>query len=168
MNLARYLRPELIDLDLTVAVEPRDEEEAARDYFRWRIKEEVIARLVRLFELSGEIRNPTRLGKDIIYREKQVSTGLQDGLALPHVRSLQARSLVVVFARSVEGVEFLSLDGKPAHIFFALAAPPYDDDLFLECYRWVGRAFTEEFWLYDALLEAATPDEVLSILHGLP
>jgi PTS system fructose-specific IIC component len=168
MNLARFLRPQLMDLDLRVDLVPRDEEEAAKESFKWRCKEQVIEKLAELFARSGEIRNPTKLKKDIIYREKQVTTGLGKGIALPHIRSFQARVLVVVFARSVEGVEYLSLDGKPAHIFFGLTAPPYDDSLFLDGFAWVARSFKEEFWLYEALMSAQDSGEVLSILHGLP
>lgn len=167
MNLARLLRPELIELDLEVSLEPKDEEEASRASFRWKCKEEVIGQIVEVFDRSGEIRNSARFKKDIIYREKQVSTGIGKGIALPHIRSLQARTLVAIFARSTEGVEYLSLDGKPSHIFFGLAAPPYDDKVFLEGFAWVVRSFKDEFWLYDALMSARDPGEVLSILHGL-
>lgn len=167
MNIARYLKPELIELDIRIELEARDEEEAAKDSFRWKLKEKAIEKLVEIFDRSGEIRNASKFKKDIVYREKQVSTAVGNGIALPHIRSLQARKLVAIFARSLEGVEYLGLDGKPTHFFFGLASPPYDDKLYLEAFSWVARSFKEELWLFDALMSAHDADEILSILHGL-
>ena len=167
MDLARLLKPELIELEIEIDLEARYEDEASSDTFRWRCKEKVIEQLVKIFVRSDEIRNASKFKKDIIYREKQVSTGIGRGIALPHIRSLQARTLVAIFARSVDGVEYMSLDQKPTHFFFGLTSPPYDDSLYLEAYSWVTRSFKEEFWLHDALMTAQNSEEVLSILHGL-
>jgi PTS system nitrogen regulatory IIA component len=55
-------------------------------------------------------------------REKLGSTGIGDGVALPHAKLQSAENIIVVFGRSIKGVPFESLDGKPAHLFFLLVA----------------------------------------------
>jgi PTS system nitrogen regulatory IIA component len=59
-------------------------------------------------------------------REQLGSTGVVKGVAFPHGRSLAVSKLMAVFARSVQGVQFDSMDGEPTHLFFVLLAPPQD------------------------------------------
>jgi len=56
-------------------------------------------------------------------REKLGSTGIGDGVAIPHGKITQLKELVVAFGRSKEGIPFDAIDGKPVHIFFLLLAP---------------------------------------------
>ncbi len=56
-------------------------------------------------------------------RENLGSTGLGNGVAFPHGRSLAIKELTVLFARSAAGVDFEALDGKPTHVFFLILAP---------------------------------------------
>lgn len=56
-------------------------------------------------------------------REKLGSTGIGDGIAIPHGKLKQVDELVCAFGRSMEGVDFKSLDGRPVHLFFLLIAP---------------------------------------------
>ena len=134
---------------------------------RWKQKELVLKEIVSLFEKSGEIRNPTKFYKDFVFRERQASTGIGKGIAIPHLRSMQARKAVATFARSVEGLEFLSHDGERSSLFFCITAPPYDDDLYLQIFQWIAQAFNEEEWLYDALLDVESPDEAIRILRSI-
>jgi PTS system fructose-specific IIC component len=85
-----------------------------------------------------------RLRCDLVNREKKATTGLSNGVAVPHVRTREAREFVVAFARSTPGLEFDSLDGQPAHLFIALVAPPYDDTLYLRIYKQLAEAFVNK------------------------
>ena len=64
----------------------------------------------------------------LINRESLGSTAIGKGVAFPHGRSLAIQELTVLFARSVQGVDFDALDGKPTHLFFLIIAPPQDRD----------------------------------------
>jgi len=69
----------------------------------------------------------------LMSRESLGSTAIGKGVAFPHGRSLAVQELSVLFARSVEGVEFDALDKKPTHLFFLIIAPPQDkENLYLQ------------------------------------
>lgn len=69
----------------------------------------------------------------LMTRESLGSTGIGKGVAFPHGRSLAIQELSVLFARSVEGVQFDALDKKPTHLFFLIIAPPQDkENLYLQ------------------------------------
>jgi mannitol/fructose-specific phosphotransferase system IIA component (Ntr-type) len=69
----------------------------------------------------------------LMTRESLGSTAIGKGVAFPHGRSLAVQELSVLFARSVEGVEFDALDKKPTHLFFLIIAPPQDkENLYLQ------------------------------------
>ena len=88
-----------------------------------RTKEDVLAQLSR----NVIDRHPYLDGQDLLQvlreREKLGSTGIGDGIAIPHGKSKSVNELVCAFARSREGVDFSSLDGRPVHLFFLLIAP---------------------------------------------
>ena len=66
-------------------------------------------------------------------RESLGSTGIGKGVAFPHGRSLAVQELTLLFARSVNGVDFDALDKKPTHLFFLIIAPPQDkENLYLQ------------------------------------
>jgi mannitol/fructose-specific phosphotransferase system IIA component (Ntr-type) len=168
MNLPRYLRPEQIQLGLAHGHLDTIDPDRDREDEKERLKAEVIEELSELFEVSGEIRNPTKFRKDFVNREKLGSTAIGGGVALPHVRSMQPRKTVVVFARTREGVWFDPLDGELTHIFFGITAPEYDDRDFYRFHKRISNAFVSEEWLPEALLEAEDEHEVLKILSNLP
>jgi mannitol/fructose-specific phosphotransferase system IIA component (Ntr-type) len=61
-------------------------------------------------------------------RESLGSTGLGEGVAFPHGRSLAIPSLMALFARSKKGVDYGAIDGKPVHLFFMFIAPPIEKE----------------------------------------
>jgi PTS system nitrogen regulatory IIA component len=69
----------------------------------------------------------------LLNRENLGSTGIGKGVAFPHGRSLAVQELTLLFARSVEGVDFDALDNKTTHLFFLIIAPPQDrENLYLQ------------------------------------
>ena len=64
-----------------------------------------------------------RLMKVLLERERLGSTGIGDGIAIPHGKLKDIGNLVLSFGRSIEGIDFESMDGKPVHLFFLLVAP---------------------------------------------
>jgi mannitol/fructose-specific phosphotransferase system IIA component (Ntr-type) len=171
VDIGRCLREELIRLDLAYRPEPLPDSVEPTPHnierHRWHGKEKVCAELAGLFAASGEIRNEHKFYLDLVNRERRASTAIGQGLAVPHVRSMQPRKLVLCFARSKEGVDYFSPDGAPVHLFFGVAAPSYDDAVYLRLYKWLAGAFTREEWLHGALMEAAEPGEIIRIIKSL-
>jgi len=135
LNLSRFLKPELIKLELDTKIEFDPEKETNFQKRLWKIKEAVLKDLVELLDKSGKVCNKHKLFLDLLNREKKASTAIGKGIAIPHVRTMQVREFVIGFARSKEGYEFDSLDKEPVHLFFISAAPPYDDALYLKVFK---------------------------------
>lgn len=79
--------------------------------------------MVRHLATQGHISDERFIMEMLKNRESLGSTGLGDGVAFPHGKSLAIKNLAVLFARSASGVDFDSLDGKPTKIFFLILAP---------------------------------------------
>src|SRR3989338_2938759 len=86
-------------------------------------KEGVIKELVDLLAGAVDIKDKEELVRSIMARESLGSTGIGQGIGIPHAKSQNAKNLVAAFGLSHKGVDFDSLDGEPAHIFFLLIAP---------------------------------------------
>jgi mannitol/fructose-specific phosphotransferase system IIA component (Ntr-type) len=186
VHLLRHLRPNLVRLELASAVLPPDiaeyrEQVAASaergdpepsppvedDRVRWRRKEAVVREIVSLFDASGEVRNTSKFTKDLLDRERKSTTAVGGGLAIPHVRSMQPRRLIVCLARSQVGAEYLCEDGSPVHVFMCVAAPSYDDSDYWKLYRWLAQTFSQETWLTQAILDAEDENEIVHLLKSL-
>ena len=106
MKLSRFCGEDLISFEL-----------------KGQSKNEVISELVDLASRSKLVKNGNDLLKDILEREKLVTTGVGYGVAFPHAKSKAIKGIVIVFGRSKKGVDFDSMDKKPVHLFFMIAAP---------------------------------------------
>lgn len=98
-------------------------------------KELILDELVSLLELSGRVGNRSKLLTDFINRERKASTAIGYAIAIPHVRTYQAKDMVIAIARAVDGYDFEAPDGEPVRLFFAMAAPSYDDSLYLRVFK---------------------------------
>lgn len=90
---------------------------------RAQIKDQTIKELVDLASSSKLVKEADQLLKDILEREKLVTTGVGYGVAFPHAKSKAVRGIIIVFGRSKQGIDFDSMDKKPVHLFFLIAAP---------------------------------------------
>lgn len=88
-----------------------------------RDKAGAIGEFASLLAAKGKVRDREDLMRVVLAREAQGSTGIGEGIAIPHAKSPALDSMVVAFGRSLPGVDFQSLDGKPAHLFFLLVTP---------------------------------------------
>ncbi len=86
-------------------------------------KEGVIRELTELLARRGKVKDVDDLVRVVLDRESQGSTGIGDGIAIPHAKSRAVARTLVVFGRSRRGVDFQTLDGKPADLFFLLVSP---------------------------------------------
>jgi len=165
MRISRFLTERHIKLELDTVIEPL-EEGASIDRWRLDAKERILSELVDLLEQNGRIGNRTKFLLDYVNREKKATTGIGDGIAIPHIRSLQAKEFMVAFARSSSGYDFDSLDNKPTHLFFIMAAPPYDDSLYLKVFKALAEMLRFESFRKE-LMNISSPGEVIRALRGM-
>lgn len=160
MNISRYLKSDLIKLNLQTQVEydPQTGELTKRRLREAKIR--LLTEMVEVMELSGRVGNPSRLVTDLYNREKKASTAIGHGIALPHVRTYQAKDLIIAVGRSVEGIEFDAPDGKPVHLFFVMAAAPYDDSLYLRVFKALAENLRFGYFR-DRLLNAAEEFDII-------
>lgn len=86
-------------------------------------KEGVLEELASIIARVSGVPLKEQLVRALEEREKLGSTGIGDGVAIPHGKLKDAKVMTAAFGRSSRGVDFQSIDGKPAHIFFMLVAP---------------------------------------------
>lgn len=108
-DLVSYLQPDLFIPDLKA-----------------RGKTDAISRMVAHLVQIRRIRDGRIVLEALKTRERLGSTGIGRGVAVPHSRSTVTECLTLLFARSVEGIEFNAIDDKPVHLFFMLLAPHQD------------------------------------------
>jgi len=167
MNIGRYLRAAQIKLELETRPDLALEEEVrATERYRWELKESVLREIGALLIASGRAGNPNKLHTDLLNRERKATTGIGQGIAIPHVRTMNVKSMVMAFARSTSGVEFLALDGKPVHLFLAVVAPPYDDAQYLKFYREMASIFMDPARVRE-LMDAQDEHEVIKVFRSV-
>ena len=89
-------------------------------------KEGVILELLEVLKESGKIRDTNVVFKDIMAREQLMSTGIGDGIAIPHGKTAATDRVLCAFGLKPEGVDFKSIDGQPSDIFFLIVSPQDD------------------------------------------
>ena len=119
-----------------------------------------------LLERSGKIVNRTKLLTDFVNRERRASTALGHGIAVPHVRTYQAKELIIGIARSNEGYEFDAPDGRLVHLFFPMAAPSYDDTLYLRLFKSLAEVLQFDYFR-KRLLEAPTEYDLIRAFQDM-
>ncbi|MBA3710142.1 MAG: PTS sugar transporter subunit IIA, partial [Planctomycetes bacterium] len=102
MNVLRYLRPECVQLSLATAPTPPIEDESPGQAAN-RLKsdkERVLEEIAEILERSGRLANPSKFLRDLVNRERKATTAIAPGIAIPHVRTLQAREFIMGLARA--------------------------------------------------------------------
>lgn len=166
MDISRYLKPELIKLEMETRVESDPDSQLHPDKVLWNRKRAILCELVELLEKSDKVGNPKKLLVDFLNREKKATTGIGHGIAIPHIRSMQAKELLMGLARSREGYDFDSLDNGSVHLFFVMAAPPYDDNLYLKVFKALGEILRFDYFR-DELLNASSEYEIIRAIKRM-
>lgn len=167
MNVLRFLKPDCIQIPLlTAPLEPAEDETPGQVTKRLaKEKDLVMTELAAVLARAPEIVNPSKLLRDLEQRERNATTALGGGVAIPHVRTLQARAFVMGFARADgDGLHYGALDGEPVRLFMLMAAPPYDDRLYHQVHREVATILSDEDVVRDLLL-ADDSQAVFNILR---
>jgi nitrogen PTS system EIIA component len=99
----------------------------------------------------------------LVERENLGSTGIGDNIAIPHGKLPNLDNLVLCFGRSVSGVNFDSMDGKPTHLFFLLMAPENSIGLHLKALAKISRLLKDSSIRHN-LMEAVDAPAILKLL----
>jgi PTS system fructose-specific IIC component len=161
MNIARLLDPALIKLSMDTIIEPvkPGSEKSLRQ--KREDKETILNELVSILERSDKVVNRTKLLTDFVNRERKASTATGHGIAFPHIRTYQAKELVIGFARSKDGYDFDSPDGELVHLFFVMAAPCYgDESLYLRVFKALAEVLRFDYFR-ERLMTVETEYEII-------
>lgn len=102
-------------------------------------KDEVIDELTELLVINGKILDRDKFKKAVLEREAEFSTGIGMGIAIPHGKSEAVKEASIVFGKSDKGIDYESLDGELAHLFFLIAVPKESDDIHLRALSEISR-----------------------------
>ena len=124
-------------------------------------KEGVINEMVQSLVDNGVVTDFETFKTGIMNREAQTSTGLGDGIAMPHSKNEAVKEATVLFAKSNKGVDYASLDGQPTDLFFMIAAPEGANDTHLAALAELSKYLMKPGFA-DKLRKASTPDQVIA------
>lgn len=125
-------------------------------------KDEVISQMVANLAKNGIVDDEAFYKQDILKRESEGSTGIGGGIAIPHAHNKAVTKPAVMFARSEKGVDYNSLDGQPAHLFFMIAAPEGASNTHLEALSTLSQVLMDQA-VVAKLNAVKTPQEVQDI-----
>jgi fructose PTS system EIIBC or EIIC component len=127
-------------------------------------KFEVINELVRPLLETGAITEESEFVSAIVRRENMESTGIGLGVAIPHARTRAVSSIVLAFGRSDTGVDFSSLDGKPSHLIFLIAAPEEQKTEYIMTLARLSKLLRKDE-VRIGLNKAGSPDDIVRVIQ---
>ena len=145
-NLSKYLKNDLISVSL-----------------KGKNKREVIEELVDVAAGAGVIKDRKMALEEVLEREASMSTGFENGVAIPHAKCNASDNIILVVGLKKEGVDFESLDGKPATMFFLILSPKAQVGPHIQLMAGIGQKINNP-GIREQLISAESPEEVISIL----
>lgn len=127
-------------------------------------KEAVIDEMINSLVDNGVVTDFDVFKAGIMAREAQTSTGLGDGIAMPHSKNAAVKEATVLFAKSNRGVDYESLDGQPTDLFFMIAAPEGANDTHLAALAELSKYLMQDGFA-DCLRQVTSPDEVIAAFN---
>ncbi len=127
-------------------------------------KEAAIDEMINSLVDNGVVTDFDVFKAGIMAREAQTSTGLGDGIAMPHSKNAAVKEATVLFAKSNKGVDYESLDGQPTDLFFMIAAPEGANDTHLAALAELSKYLMQDGFA-DRLRKVASPDEVIAAFN---
>lgn len=127
-------------------------------------KDEVLKELSEFAYQKGQIEDPEPMYRGLLARENLISTGIGEGIAIPHTRCSGAKGLFLIFARSEIGVDFDSLDGEPAHLLVTIVGPEENAKDQLRVLSRTARLLKQTDFR-DRILAASSEEEALDFVR---
>lgn len=146
LKISDYLKPEAIIMEIKAK-----EKIAAIN--------ELVAHMVE----NKLVSNGDEFIKALAKRENLESTGIGDGIAIPHARTSAVKDLILAFARSPRGIDFSAVDGKPSHIIFLIASPEGKKSEYILALAKLSRLLRKHA-VRELLRNAKEPKEIMDII----
>ena len=146
MRLTEILKPANIKIPLTS-----------------KVKAEAIGELVDLLASTGDVTDPKKVLDAVLEREATRTTGIGNGLAIPHGKCSGTKDLVMAIGRAADPIDFQAIDGRPVNIIWMLASPPDKTGPHIHALARISRLMTIDKFR-AALLQAKTPQEAFDII----
>ena len=128
-------------------------------------KKQAIEELLQVLQSSGKVQNRELALKDILARESYLSTGMENGLAVPHAKTDAVNELVVAFGLHRSGLDFESLDGKSAHFVFLVLSPRDTSGPHIQALAAISRLLKDEK-TRKKLLNADSSEKILEVFSA--
>ncbi len=125
-------------------------------------KKAVIEEMIQSLVDHGYVTDFDTFKEGILAREALTSTGLGDGIAMPHSKNTAVKEATVLFAKSNKGVDYESLDGQPTDLFFMIAAPEGANDTHLAALAELSQYLMKDGFA-DKLRQVTSPDQVIEL-----
>lgn len=126
-------------------------------------KEGALEEMADMVHRARKVSDRDAFLSSLMKRENLESTGIGKGLAIPHARTDTVDGVVMAFARSEEGVDFESLDKKPAHLIFLIASPEREKSAYIKVLARISRLLRKNEFRQQ-LMKAATPKDVVQLI----
>ncbi|WP_112181931.1 MULTISPECIES: fructose-specific PTS transporter subunit EIIC [Paraliobacillus] len=124
----------------------------------------VIDELINTLDDAGKLANKETFKQEIVKREEHTTTGIGDGIAIPHAKTAAVKEPAIAFGRSKDGIDYDSLDGKPSQLFFMIAASEGANNEHLETLARLSSMLMDENFR-KTLLEAETKDAIFNAIN---
>lgn len=128
-------------------------------------KEAAIDEMIAKDVEAGVLSDAAKYKTAILAREAQSTTGIGDGIAMPHAKNDAVQKTTVLFAKSDAGVDYDALDGQPVHLFFMIAAPEGANNEHLQALATLSGLLIDPE-LVAKLKSATTPDEIIDLFSN--
>ena len=128
-------------------------------------KPDVLRELVQILQDAGKINDFDGALQAVQEREDKMSTGLQDGIAVPHGKTPVVSSLQLAIGISPDGIDFDALDGNPTHLFFLLLAPPDQAGPHVQALAEIAKLAQSKAFC-KALIHADNAAEIVELMQG--
>lgn len=126
-------------------------------------KKGVLEELSTVLVQEGKLPDRDKAVEVLLEREKLGSTGIGDGIAIPHGKMKGIKELVASFGRSIQGIDFESIDNKPTHLFFLLVAPENSAGVHLKALARISRLLKDSRFR-NRLMEAEDSRSLFQII----
>ncbi|MFP7171542.1 fructose-specific PTS transporter subunit EIIC [Terribacillus halophilus] len=128
-------------------------------------KADVIEELVSKLDEAGKLNDKAGFKEAILAREAQSTTGIGEGIAIPHGKSAAVKIPAIAFGRSEEGLDYEALDGQPSHLFFMIAASEGANQTHLETLSRLS-SFLMDSTFRSSIENAKTEEEIMTIIDA--
>jgi fructose-specific phosphotransferase system IIA component len=128
-------------------------------------KPDVLREMVQILQDAGKIDDFDGALQAVQEREDKMSTGLQDGIAVPHGKTPVVSSLQLAIGVSPIGIDFDALDGNPTHLFFLLLAPPDQAGPHVQALAEIAKLAQSKAFC-RALIHAESAEEIVELMKG--